>query len=250
MRRAGRVVVETRTLGKRLVAGGYVVRRGALRFAPDGVDRARFRPLDRIEARRALGLALDRRALVYVGSIDHYHDLFPAIAACATTPAPGIDLHVLGDGIDRAAAEAAAARAGAPVRFHGRIPPEAVPGWIAAADLCLAPYRLEAFPGGEITFSTLKVREYLACGRPVATVPGEATGDLVREGESGFLLPNRADAWSALLARLPGRDGLDAMGLAAAATPIPSWDDVAGVYLDACEEAIAGSRGRARATRE
>jgi glycosyltransferase involved in cell wall biosynthesis len=50
------------------------------------------------------------------------------------------------------------------VRFHGRIPIESVPGAVAAADIGLAPTRVDRFT--DVSLST-KVFEYAAMGKPV-----------------------------------------------------------------------------------
>ena len=41
---------------------------------------------------------------------------------------------------------------------------------------------------GELGYSTMKVPEYLSAGRPVVTVPSGRLPDLVRDGETGFLV--------------------------------------------------------------
>jgi len=212
-----------------------------------GVDHARFRPLDQAAARRALGIDPAATVLLYVGGLDAYHDLAPVIEALAGAARP-VELHVVGDGVRAGAYRALAARTGAPVRFHGPRPHAEVPAYIAAADACLAPYRERAFPGDTVPFSTLKVPEYMACGRPVIGVPGGHVGRLVEPGVSGFLLPNEPAAWRALLARLPPRPRLAEMGRAAArAVTGLTWERTAARYLAACERAAAGGR-RARSS--
>ena len=111
--------------------------------------------------------------------------------------------------------------------FHGRVPHADVPDYIAAADLCLAPYDAAAFTSGELGYSTMKIPEYLSVGRPVVSVPTGRIRTLISEGESGFLFDNDADSWRAFLKQLPTRERLRDMGVAAAAAGVrhPSWDD-------------------------
>ena len=123
------------------------------------------------------------------------------------------------------------------IRFHGRIPHTDVPRFIAAADLCLAPYAPSWFPSGEVGYSTLKVREYLSSGRPVATVPSGVLTTLVHPGENGFLVDNRVEDWRRLLQELPSREILDQLGENAARTRLDDWQMVAAKYLMACREA-------------
>jgi len=240
LRLAARVFVESRDFGADLVRGGYV-RARSVRILPTGVDRNRFRPQDRLEARRALGVAESALVLLFAGSLDEYHELEPVLRAAAAHRRNGrgssLEVHLVGEGRRREWLERCAAETGAPARFHGRVPPDAVPRWIAAADLALAPYRTDGFPGGRVPFSTLKIPEYLACARPVVTVPWGGPAERVRSGVDGFLVPNREAAWTAFLDRLPSREALDEMGRRATESPLPSWDDVAATLLEACEEA-------------
>ncbi len=210
-----------------------------------GVDHALFHPRDQAAARAVLGIDPGATVLLYAGGLDRYHDLAPVIRALGAGRRPALQLHVVGDGERRGEAEALARTAGARARFHGRTAHETVPVWIAAADLCLAPYRVEAFPRAVVTFSTLKVPEYMACARPVATVPGGAPGRLVRHGVAGFLVPNEPAAWGRLLETLPERGRLAEMGRAAAqAVEVLSWEATARAYLAVCERAVEGRAGR------
>ncbi|MGE0813593.1 MAG: glycosyltransferase family 4 protein [Vicinamibacterales bacterium] len=214
-----------------------------------GVDHARFRPLDEAGARAALGVGADALVLLYVGAMDEYHDLSPLIAALGRVRPERVELHVVGDGEYRARCEREAAAAGARVRFHGRVGHAEVPRYIAAADLCVAPYRAQAFHGGEITFSTLKIPEYLACGRPVLSVPSPAIAGYVVEGRTGFLRPNDETAWREFLAQAPARAALAALRPAAAdAVREVSWNRTARRYLEICERLTAGRQAAARTT--
>lgn len=234
--RADAVIAETEALRRALVE--------RVRVAPErvtvvglGVDHQRFRPADRALARARLGLSPSATILLYFGVLDARHDLEPclrAVAAGAHGGTGGIEVHVLGDGQRRAAFEALSA--GAPVRFHGRVSQAEVPGYVAAADLCLAPYDRAAFHGGELEYFTLKIPEAMACARAVATVPCEQTRALIEDGVSGFLLDNTPQAWAELLASLPARERLDEMGLAAAERAAPiTWERTARGYLEVCE---------------
>lgn len=242
LRRAPVVLAETEQLKAQIVAvWGVAPERVAV--VPLGVDRELFRPRDRSEARRTLGLALDRTILLYVGVLDETHTLDGIIEAVLTVRPPGLELHVVGDGPRRAAYAEKASTSGGAVILHGRVPHTIVPTWIAAADLCLAPYEPRAFATGALGYATMKVPEYLSVGRPVAGSPSARMRELLRGGELGFELPADAASWRAFLAGLPDRERLAAMGRAALRHPQPSWDDTARGYLAACERALA-SLGR------
>ncbi len=108
--------------------------------------------------------------LVYAGAFSPIYELdmvFDAIAHLRTAE-PGLDarLELYGRDFDEVPLRDQAARLGLAdrVTFHGRIPIEAVPAAIAAADIGLAPTRRSAFT--DYSLST-KAFEYAAMGRPV-----------------------------------------------------------------------------------
>jgi glycosyltransferase involved in cell wall biosynthesis len=225
-----------------------LVRRGAQADCVDvvglGVDHRLFRPRDQVEARRILGIGVSTQVYVYVGGMDKYHDLGPVIEALSTAP-PDAELHVVGDGVGRAECERQARRLGAPVRFHGRVAHVTVPTYIAAADACISAYREEAFPGA-ITFSTLKVPEYMACARPViGNAAGEARA-LLEDLISGFIFPNNVAAWTRFFRSGTPREQLAEMGRAAAkAAESLSWRRTAARYMEIVER-VAATRGSRR----
>ena len=200
LRRAPLIIAETEHL-KRSIARHWHVREESIAVVGLGVDRALFAPQDQGAARRQLHIAPDALVLFYAGVLDATHDLGPLLEAVARLRDPGIEVHVVGDGVLRAKHERAARAGGVNAVFHGRVAHERVPLYIAAADLCLAPYDPTAFSSGELGYSSLKVPEYLSAGRPVATVPSGRLLDLVRQGETGFLLANTCEHWLRLSAR-------------------------------------------------
>jgi glycosyltransferase involved in cell wall biosynthesis len=200
-----------------------------------GVDHSLFRPREQGDARRTLGIAPAVPLLLYVGGMDTYHDLGPVIEALPAAGAP-LELHVVGDGVRRAEYQELAVRTHTPVRFHGSVPHTQVPWFIAAADVCLAPYRERAFWGDTVPFSTLKIPEYMACARPVISVPSGQIRRLLQHEVSGFLLPNEVSAWRSFLVTIPPRERLAEMGREAAkAVASLSWRQTAARYLAICQ---------------
>lgn len=204
-----------------------------------GVDHSRFRPMDQLEARQQLGISPDACVLLYVGGLDRYHDLGPLLEAAASE-APPFEVHVVGDGVSRPHYAMLAERARVPVCFHGQQPHERVPRLIAASDLCLAPYNTKAFRDQRVPFSTLKIPEYMACARPVVSVPSGHIEALIADRVSGFLVPNESAAWLAFLSALPARSHLAVMGREAArAVAEVSWENTAAQYLDVSRRLVA-----------
>lgn len=186
---------------------------------PCGVDTDLFRPGDRAAARRALEVD-GHPLLLYVGRLAPIKGLDTLLeaVACLRTRVPGARLLVVGGDIDEPLdAHAAALRRrverlgldGA-VRFVGARPQDVLPGYYAAADVTVLPSYYESF--GMVAL------EAMACGSPViasrvgglvATVRDGVTGFLVPEGD-GCALAARVEALLADpdLARRVGREGV------------------------------------------
>ena len=159
-----------------------------LQVVHNGVDAIRFRPLDRAEARRRLGLG-DVPTLLTVGRL---------------VPRKGVDLVLLalpevrrrfgsvryvvaGDGPDRGRLEALARELGVreAVELRGRVPDEDVAWLYAACDAFVLPVRDE-WPSVE-GFGLVYL-EASACERPVIGARAGGAPEAVREGETGLLV--------------------------------------------------------------
>jgi glycosyltransferase involved in cell wall biosynthesis len=148
-----------------------------------GVDRSMFQPLAQDEARIASASVRDATVLLYVGGLDRAHDLQPIIEAVTragnpTPVAPGRRRRL------RAHLEQLAA---GPARsgFTGRVPQQRGPYLHCGGGFVLAPYNPRHFPERELANATLKVREFLAAGRPVAIAPSGLLPDLICHGVKG-----------------------------------------------------------------
>jgi glycosyltransferase involved in cell wall biosynthesis len=108
--------------------------------------------------------------LVYAGAVTPTYELDVALDALARLrelrPSLPVAFDVFGRGDSEAVLREQAERLGigGAVTFHGRIPIEAVPAAIAAADIGLAPTRRDPFT--DFSLST-KIFEYGAMGKPV-----------------------------------------------------------------------------------
>jgi glycosyltransferase involved in cell wall biosynthesis len=244
LREAPLIIAETEFLKADMAANWRVVPE-RIAVVDLGVDRALFRPLDQADARRSLGIPPDKTVLLYVGVLDDIHNLGPLLEAVASGQDPMLELHVVGDG-HNAGFYRAQTKGAASVVFHGRVAHGRIPEFIAAADLCVAPYDPKVFAAGNLGYSTMKVPEYLACGRPVASVPSGRIPQLVQNGVSGFLFRNDLPNWRRFLAERPSRERLRCMGEAAAQVRLSSWEDTARGYLSLCERQLA-SMAAARA---
>lgn len=180
---------------------GLAWRTGSTAVLPCGADLERFKPLPRDEARRRLGLDLERRLL-----------LFPA------NPTRPEKRH------DRALELARACRA--ELLTGGSIQPEQMPLWINAADAILVTSDYEGFG--------LACLEALACNVPVlSTAVGIAPDALA--GVAGCLAaPFELDRWRAVAeAHLGGpASRIDGAGRASRFAAGPMADRVVKAYED------------------
>src|SRR5690606_5808196 len=98
------------------------VPRDRIEVVYDGVDAALFHPRDRREARRALARPEGEELALYVGYLKRSKGVLDLVEAFDAVAArrPNASLVLVGDGEDRAAVEAAAARVNA-ARGDGRV---------------------------------------------------------------------------------------------------------------------------------
>ena len=158
-----------------------------------GIDLERFKRIDKNEARQQLGLPLDKRILVWVGTFFDFSGLEILIQAIPRICAQLSDVEflIIGDGatkahyIDKVKEYGLSDR----VRFTGYIANQDLYRWLSASDLALAPYnRLRL---GQEDFTSYKIFEYLACGLPVVSSyeKGESNISYIHEFNLGATVP-------------------------------------------------------------
>ncbi|MBI3637929.1 MAG: glycosyltransferase, partial [Candidatus Rokubacteria bacterium] len=137
-----------------------------VRVIESGSDTDLFRPLDGAACRHALGLDPSARYVGFVGSFLAHQGIDTLIAAAPHVLArcPAARFLLVGDGVMRSRWEERVAAAGLSDRFvfTGQVPYRDVPRYVAAMDVCVAPFSANR---GET--SPLKVFDSLACGKPV-----------------------------------------------------------------------------------
>lgn len=167
----------------------------------NGVDTALFcPPADRGAVRAALGL--DGPTLLSVGLLIErkgHHRVIEALAAL-----PGHTLLIAGEGPERAALEALAARLGVAgrVRFLGARPHAELPAIYGAADVLVLASSREGWAN--------VLLEAMACGTPVVASPIWGNPEVVREPAAGLIAAANtpeaiADGVTALLRTPPAR---------------------------------------------
>ena len=202
-----------------------------IRVVPNAVDTHRFRPLDRAEARRALGLPTDRPIAVFAG---HWNDRKgPLRVAEAIRAIPEAGVVFLGEGAERPS--------GSQVLFAGPVPHERVPQWLSAGDVFVLPTRAEG--------SSNAIVEAMACGLPIVSSDIPALREAVDDEIAILVAPDDVAALSAALAvmlRDPDRRAAASRAALARATRVTLADRAARIGEWLRELSSAGGRGRRR----
>jgi len=150
---------------------------------PTGVPLDLFRPGDRAEARRKLGLPADALLCLYVGRLDREKSVDRIIDAfgSVTDAIAGARLSLVGQGAHETAARrrAEASPARERIWFHGGRDRDTLPLFYRAADLFLF--------ASETETQGLVLAEAHACGLPAVAVRASGVDEVVRDGETGLL---------------------------------------------------------------
>lgn len=207
-------------LKRRMVELGIAAEK--IKVIGNGIDPERFHGLDRLEARRQLGIRADARVLVAVGSlvpVKGHALLISAVAQIASRYADLL-LYIVGDGPERARLQSKIRASGLEQRVFltGNQPNQSLGLWFNAADMsCLASSR-EGWPN--------VISESLACGTPVVATRVGGVPEIITSPDLGVLVePNaRALAEGIELALAKSWDRQILLRTAASRT----WDVVAG----------------------
>ena len=205
-----------------------------VRVIPNGLDVARFSPMDKGAARRELGLPQDRPLLLFGADFamaDRRKGLHLLLDALSSGLAGGGEVAVFG-------CDAPVEQPDLPMKVHwlGKIHDDSrLVAAYSAADLFAAPSLEENLSNA--------VMEALACGAPAAAFDVGGMGDMIDDGRTGFLVPKNegAGGLGRALDRAfadPGR--LAAMGREAREVVCRRFDirAVAAQYRDLYEERI------------
>jgi glycosyltransferase involved in cell wall biosynthesis len=175
---------------------------------PNGANTSVFFPRDRGEARRRIGVPEDVRLLTYVGKLvprKGVDVLIEAMGLLAARPggAPHLVLAGIGEMREGLEARAAALGLGDRVRFVGKILHDELPWYMCAGDVFVLPSYSEGLP--------TVACEALNCGVPMVATAVDGTPEIVRDGETGLLVPaGDAGALADALGRILGDDDLRA----------------------------------------
>ncbi|WP_255169661.1 glycosyltransferase [Natrononativus amylolyticus] len=171
-----------------------------VRVVSNGVDTARFRPVDPATIRERFALERDRLLVGYTGRHGHEKRLDELLAAVAALPgadAP-VTLVVGGDGPARAGLERRARELDVDARFLGFLEREELPALYSALDVFAFPSPVET--------QGLVALESICCGTPVVAADAGALAETVIDGETGYHYPaGDVAAFARALERALGR---------------------------------------------
>jgi glycosyltransferase involved in cell wall biosynthesis len=200
---------------KREIVRRYKVNEGKLMVIPNGANIELFRPLDKRECRRKLGLEENAFYVGFVGSFAPWQGLEILIEAAKRVKEQGyaqIKYILVGDGEQEPLLRQKVReyKLEQEIRFTGRVAYEQVVNYINTFDVCyLCKERLS------FGFSPLKLYEYLACGRPVIASRVDGVKEVIEEGKCGYLFePGDAEELAKrIIQSYQERDTLQEMGL-------------------------------------
>lgn len=155
---------------------------------PNGANTQLFSPMDTGRARAEVGVDIDSLYVGYVGNLTEEEsvELLLRTAPLVVGKVPQARFLIVGDGPTAGELGAMARKDGASdmISFAGCVPYERVPLYIGAMDVCTVPLSRARFERTGV--SSLKLREYLACGRPVVGSDIDGVADILREAEAGI----------------------------------------------------------------
>jgi glycosyltransferase involved in cell wall biosynthesis len=200
LRRAARVIAVSGSLKQDAVAEGIEPAR--VRVIENGIDPGLFHPVDRVEARRSLGLPEGGPLLVSVGTLaprKGFHLVMEALASLR----PDLRFAIVGGAGAEGAMEpelrdlAARLGLGERVIFAGPRDRGELADWYSAADLFVLASAHEGCPN--------VVLEALACGTPVVATPVGNVPELLDRPQVGIVAERQVPALAAAIAEALSR---------------------------------------------
>ncbi len=243
--RADRIIVATQAEETQL---RFLYRNGKNNIAiiPPGVDVGHFYPIAPDEAKQFIGLKPEDRMALFVGRIEPLKGVDTLIRAMScirsVDAARPVHLAIIGGEPDASPREMSAEMArlqklcddlcmGGMVVFLGKRGQDTLPYYYSAAEVLVMPSLYESF--GMVAL------EAMACGTPVIASQVGGLAYLVRDGETGFTIPdNDPDALCEKLTLLLGNPDLrSTMGLRAVTHAQDyAWERIAAQIVDVYRE--------------
>jgi len=199
-----------------------------------GVDPNLFCAGDRAEARRRLGIALDQKAILYVGNLIPLKGLRVLLDALNKigNASPNVHAYIVGNGPERPVLEQRAAQLGLSARIHfcGSLRHEQLPDYYRAADVTVLASRSEGIPN--------VLRESLACGTPFVATRVGGIPEISTSSANRLVNVDDPDELAAALSHTIGESFLSRRVV----EPAPTWHDTASDCREIFAELISRRR--------
>jgi glycosyltransferase involved in cell wall biosynthesis len=222
--------------------------RQIVRVIPSGVDVDHFRPIERTEARIALGIALEQAIVLFVGTLEPRKQVDRLLLALPQIRAsvPGATVVVIGTGQVAGAGDQTAVLhrivrengLGDAVRFAGRVSDTQLVQWYSAADVFVLPSSSEG--------QGIAALEAMACQLPVVASAVGGLLEAIEDGQTGALVPpGDVTALAQCVVALLGDACLRTRMGAAAREMVStrfSWKRTVAQTLEVYDEVLARSR--------
>jgi glycosyltransferase involved in cell wall biosynthesis len=157
--------------------------------APDGVDAKRLcQNLDRMEARKALQIPLDKIVVCYTGHLFTWKGVHVLVESGQYLP-DEYWIYIVGGTVSdqQALRQYMAARRLKNVVLVGHVPYTEVPDYLAAADVVVLPNTSQRRISRDYT-SPLKLFEYMGAKRPIVASDLPSLTEVLRHGENAVLV--------------------------------------------------------------
>jgi D-inositol-3-phosphate glycosyltransferase len=230
----------------------YKANRRKITIIPPGVDLSHFYPIPMDEARQYIGADPDHKLVLFVGRIEPLKGLETLIRAISwrRTFKPGqVTLAIIGGDPDASPQEMTAEMVriqqlcddlcmGRMVVFLGKRAQDTLPYYYSAADVLVMPSHYESF--GMVAL------EAMACGTPVIASQVGGLAFLVRDGETGYHVPDQDPEalCEKLLLLLGDPRRREAMGLCAAEYAKDyAWANIAAQMMEVYKSLVGGKVG-------
>ena len=179
--KADRIIVVTPEI-KDLLQAEYRLNPDKVTVIQNGANTELFRPMDKTEAKERLGLDRNASYICFVGLMREWQGIEYLIKSLPLIKDrhPEARLLIVGDGPLSKELQVIAGEAGvlSSVIFTGAVPYREVPYYINASDVCAAPFITGLNKKGALC--SLKMHEYMACGKPCVISRLDGIEDLVK----------------------------------------------------------------------
>jgi D-inositol-3-phosphate glycosyltransferase len=200
------LIIATTEREKKELVRRYGALPGKISVIPCGVNLELFQPVDRESARQRLGLAGDR-IILFVGRIEPLKGVEQLLKAMPYLQnITGLRLAIIGGDeysqyeIEKLQKLSGELNIADSVIFQGMVKHDELPYFYSAADVCVVPSYYESF--------SLVALEALACGTPVVATDVGELKNIIRQGETGYVVADNtprslADKIARLLSKPP-----------------------------------------------